>query len=296
MYYLKTPSWRVGEILTALGEGVDLAASSRIFRHHVHTVVRWQRRGAEHAERLQAHWMSNLCLTHLQLDELVVRVRSQPERVFVWTVIDSLTKILVSIHIGSRKKVDAMQVVHDTKSRLHPDCVPVFTSDGLNHYFYAITAHFGRWVAVAGKRLPAWQVTSNLLYGQLRKLRKHGKVNFATTHMLIGTRAAFRAALEAIGLTGTIQTAFVERLNLTLRESIATLSRRTWSIAHSRESLRWSLEWGRAYYHFVRPHHSLTLRYPSGRIRQRRTPAVAARLTRKIWGVQELLRLPLLPH
>jgi hypothetical protein len=118
----------------------------------------------------------------------------------------------------------------------------------------------------------------------------------ATTHMLIGTRAAFRAALEAIELTGTIQTAFVERLKLTLRESIATLSRRTWSIAHSRESLRWSLEWGRAYYHFVRPHHSLTIRYPSGRIRQRRTPAVAARLTRKIWAVQELLRLPLLPN
>jgi hypothetical protein len=86
------------------------------------------------------------------------------------------------------------------------------------------------------------------------------------------------------------------RLNLTLRESIATLSRRTWSIAHSRESLRWSLEWGRAYYHFVRPHHSLTLRHPSGRICQRRTPAMAAGLTRKIWAVQDLLCLPLLPN
>ena len=80
-----------------------------------------------------------------------------------------------------------------------------------------------------------------------------------TIHMLLGTRDAFRTAMHRLGLTGTIQTAFVERLNLTLRESIATLSRRTWSIAHSLETLRWSIEWGRAYYHFVRPHHSLTV-------------------------------------
>ena len=34
--------------------------------------------------------------------------------------------------------------------------MPVFTSDGLNHYFYALSAHFGQWVAQAGNRLPVW--------------------------------------------------------------------------------------------------------------------------------------------
>jgi IS1 family transposase len=279
MYWLKTPSHRVGEILTALGEGVDTAAASRIFGHYASTVTRWQRRGAQQAARLHERWVVNLRLSHLQLDELVVRVRTLSERVFVWTAIDSLTKLLVSIHVGNRRKDDAMRIVHDVKIRLQPDCVPIFTSDGLNLYFYAITAHFGQWVKVVGKRLPVWQVASSLLYGQLRKVHIHGKVKFSSTRMLLGTRDAFRTAMHGLGLTGTIQTAFVERLNLTLRESIATLSRRTWSIAHSMDTLRWSIEWGWAYYHFVRPHHSLTVR--------------AAGLTHKRWTVQALLCLPL---
>ena len=293
MYWLKTPSGRVGEVLTALGEGVDIAATSRIFGHHPSTVTRWQRRGAQQAARLHEHWLVKLRLSHLQLDELVVRVRTLPERIFVWTAMDSLTKLLLSVHVGSRKKDDAMRIVHDVKTRLQPDCLPVFTSDGLNLYFYAITAHFGQWVSVVGKRLPVWQVASTLLYGQLRKVHTHGKVKFSSTRMLLGTRDAFRTAMHGLGLTGTIQTAFVERLNLTLRESIATLSRRTWSIAHNLETLRWSLEWGRAYYHFVRPHHSLTVRNGAGRVLRRRTPAVAAGLTHKRWTVQALLCLPL---
>ena len=30
--------------------------------------------------------------------------------------------------------------------RLAPVCLPLFTSDGLNFYFYALTAHFGQWL------------------------------------------------------------------------------------------------------------------------------------------------------
>jgi hypothetical protein len=32
------------------------------------------------------------------------------------------------------------------------DCIPVCTSDGLNQYFYALTAHFGQWVVRTGRR------------------------------------------------------------------------------------------------------------------------------------------------
>jgi hypothetical protein len=55
-----------------------------------------------------------------------------------------------------------------------------------------------------------------------------------------------------MGLSGSIQTAFVERLNLTLRQMIAPLVRRTSSLGHSEASLALYLEWARTYYHFVR--------------------------------------------
>ena len=47
MRWLKTPSWRVQEVVTALGEGVDQAAAVRIFRHHPTTIARWLRRAGQ---------------------------------------------------------------------------------------------------------------------------------------------------------------------------------------------------------------------------------------------------------
>ena len=46
-------------------------------------------------------------------------------------------------------------------------CIPVITTDGLRLYFYALTAHFGRWVTCGRRR--RWEVDPALLYGQLHK-------------------------------------------------------------------------------------------------------------------------------
>ena len=55
---------------------------------------------------------------------------------------------------------------------------------------------------------------------------------------------------------------FIERVNLTIRRGVAPLMRKTWALAQSPDHLRLHMEWWRAYYHFVRPHDSLQLRYP----------------------------------
>jgi len=54
-------------------------------------------------------------------------------------------------------------------------------------------------------------------------------------------------------------TAYVERVNLTLREHILPLARRTWSLARTERALRLHLEWSRVYYHFCRYHEALRL-------------------------------------
>ncbi len=54
LYRLKTPTAQVSQVLTALAEGLDLAAASRVFGHSLHTVTRWLARGGTHAERLHA--------------------------------------------------------------------------------------------------------------------------------------------------------------------------------------------------------------------------------------------------
>jgi transposase InsO family protein len=140
--------------------------------------------------------------------------------------------------------------------------------------------------------------------GKSRNARRRRRLVGVTYVLRCGTRAAMGSALRGLGLSGKLTTAFVERLNLTLRQSVAALIRRTWSTMQEAPQLLLHLEWWRAYYHFVRPHGSLRVRLsqplPRGgkrrpqRYRQR-TPAMAAGVTSQRWTVREVLTLPLLP-
>ncbi len=293
MYDLKTPVRRVDEVVTATSEGVDVAAASRIFKHDERTIQRWLARTAAHSARLHDHFFHDLVCAHLQLDELLTKLRGLKEHVFVWVVIDAQTKIMPVIHIGRRRHEDAMRFVHEIWQRLAAGTPPVFTSDGLWLYYYALTAHFGQWVAQAGKRWPTWTVDPRLLYGQVHKVKAGYSLKALYTLAVCGTRAQLRQALGALRLTGRIMTAYVERVNLTLRQHIPPLARRTWSLARDEQSLWRYLEWGRAYYHFCRYHDALRLPSPGPPRYRSRTPAMAAGLARRRWRVSELLLMPL---
>ncbi len=119
--------------------------------------------------------------------------------------------------------------------------------------------------------------------------------------MRLGSFAQLQATLRQLGLTGTLHTAFIERLNLTLRQSIAALTRRTWATPLSVLELTEQFEWWRAWYHFCRPHASLRLKWETSRRRrgqqtpqryQARTPAMMIGLTDHVWSVAELLSFP----
>jgi transposase InsO family protein len=122
--------------------------------------------------------------------------------------------------------------------------------------------------------------------------------------MRLGTEAALKAALQRLGLSGRLNTAFIERVNLTVRHGVAALARRTWATAQQSPQLLANLEWWRAYYHFVRPHTALrvALVQPGERGDKRlvqryrqRTPAMAAGRTTRRWTAREVLSCPLPP-
>ena len=170
MYRLKTPSQQVAMVLAALAEGLDVSAASRVFGYHQATITTWLTRAGSHAQKLHKHSFSNLQLPHVQLDELRTRLRCAQQIVWLWLAIDSRTKILPVLELGPRTQHMAHRVVHSLRHRLAPGCVPLFTSDGLNLYFYALTAHFGHWkdVARCGRNILRWQVAEGLIYGQVK--------------------------------------------------------------------------------------------------------------------------------
>jgi IS1 family transposase len=304
LYRLKTASHRVAEVLSALSEGLDLSAAARVFGHRQATITTWLARAGAHSATLHDRTFRALHLPHVQLDEIRTRLRSRAHGLWLWLAIDPVTKIVPVLHLGARTQAAAHAIIHDLHQRLAPGTLPVFTSDGLNLYFYALTAHFGQWVATVGRRARRWQVAAGLLYGQVKKTYRRRRLVRVTQVMRCGTRAALKTALMGLGLSGRLTTAFVERLNLTVRQSVAALVRRTWSTAQQAPELLLHLEWWRAYYHFVRPHETLRLelRQPlergGNRLPQRyrqRTPAMAAGLVSRRWTVRDLLTLPLVP-
>jgi IS1 family transposase len=103
------------------------------------------------------------------LDESRTRLRSRAQGLWLWLAIDPITKIVPVLQVGVRTQAAAHAIIHDLKQRLAPDSLPVFTSDGLNLYFYALSAHFGQWIDGAGRQARQWQVAAGLIYRQVKK-------------------------------------------------------------------------------------------------------------------------------
>ena len=283
--------------------GVDASALEEVFGVREITIRAWLSRSGEQGRKLHDRMLVELELVHVQLDELWGNVKKSGQEVWVWTASEARTKLLVVVQVGGRTQDKAYGVVHELKRRLKAGCVPVFSTDGLKHYYYALTAHFGRWDEQEGGKKPVWVLLRELLYAQVIKHQRRRRTVEVERRILVGEEGEYRKRLKAAGLSGQINTSFVERLNLTIRQNVSKLTRRTWGPAIYPSELVEHLEWWRSYYHFVRYHESLgeKLETPEERKGRRqpkrirkKTPAMAAGLTNRRWTVGELIRLPLL--
>jgi hypothetical protein len=126
-----------------------------------------------------------------------------------------------------------------------------------------------------------------------------------------GEPSEYSARLKDKGVSGNINTAFVERVNplalparagVTIRQVVSKLTRRTWGRVQYSSELLEHLYWWMAYYHFVREHESLRVKLETPQTRKgkqrarkykKRTPAMAAGLTQRRWSVMELISFPL---
>ena len=99
---------------------------------------------------------------------------------------------------------------------------------------------------------------------------------------MIGAPWQFEQALRDSEDSSKLNTSFIERLNLTIRQGSAYLCRRTICQARWKERLEDHLELLRCYYNFVRPHRALKFG------REVRTPAMQAGLVTKRLSFREV--------
>jgi transposase-like protein len=204
LYRLKSHSALIEKILWLLALGVDASALEEVFGVREITIRTWLCRSGMQGKKLHERFMAELELVHVQLDELWANVKDGSQDVWLWIASDVKTKLIPVMQVGGRNQEVAFSVVHELKGRLAAGCVPVFSTDGLRHYFYALTAHFGKWEAADGKK-PVWVLMGEFIYGQVIKHQRRRKTVEVVRRMVWGAEKQYQERLKGAGLSGRIK-------------------------------------------------------------------------------------------
>lgn len=215
-------------------------------------------------------------LTKAQIDEL-------------WSFVKKKTHLF---HDRSEDEATAFLAAFKAKTDGRP---PLFTFDKLPAYVQALILNYSTPEPPPLKRgrdrprkEPRRVLDPELYYGQVYKHRENGRVVEVRRRIIFGSSEVIT---EILG-DQQINTSYVERDNLTSRQSNGGLVRKTLSHTKKTHYLRRHLNLGDAVFNLVRPHLSLREALPQplkGRNWQPRTPAMAAGLTDHIWTMEELL-------
>ena len=160
------------------------------------------------------------------------------------------------IHVTRTRYRNTWALMRNISTRMEFATCPLIVTDGFDFYEKVIRRVFG----------PA------VLLGQVLKTRRHDRIVQVDRRERMGASWRFEAGLTHSEDSSTLNTSFIERMNLTIRQGSAYLSRRTLSHARSEDKLEEHLELLRCHYNFVRPHGALKFG------REVRTPAMQAGL------------------
>jgi IS1 family transposase len=317
---------RIVHVISCLAEGLGIRATARVFEVDPNTVLGWLVEAAEQLRAFAQYFLHDLHLTQVQLDELyallsavkasevsaaeaIERLERSPQ--WVWVAMDPESKLLLTIEVGDRTLAMAQRVVHHVAQVLAPDCAPLFLTDGFREYLTALLTHYGHWVqpprrqATGPAPKPRWMPLPGLLYAQVIKTVRRRRLVRVRHRVVFGSLEAVNHLLAPLGWH--INTAFVERINLTIRQHVAAIGRRVTTLCKDEEGVRQQLALYHVYYNFCLPHASLRQPLPqpvptkgTGSATQWRpwTPAMAAGLTDHVWTLREVLlfRVPPWPQ
>jgi IS1 family transposase len=172
----------------------------------------------------------------------------------VWGALDPVTKLLLAIEGGARTLAMAQCLVHQVAQVLARDCVPLFLTDGFKEYTTALLTHSGQGLQPERRHAqgpvpkPRWMPLPQLLYAQVIKTVRRRRLVRVTPRVVFGTCERVTQVLAVCGWQ--LNTAFVERVNLTIRQHVAAVGRRAPTLCKHETGLRQQLALYHPYYNF----------------------------------------------
>ena len=219
---------------------------------------------------------------------------------WIWRAFAPEFRLRLASLVGNRNLYSARRLLRKIQGCLEGS-LPLFTSDSLPHYADVLLEFFGQWqepepTGLPGRPCKPKRVPGpNLRYAQVHKERQGGRVVRVTRSITFGKRRTVEGQAASLrradGSEGQINTAYIERDNLTLRQELRRLTRKTLGFSKNRRELQHALDFIDAHDNFVKPHGALRLKAPleGSRSWVPRTPAMAAGISDHVWRLEELL-------
>ena len=194
-------------VVTLRVEGVSLSAIARVERLAWNTVARWLERAGAVCRRFSHRRTTGFAVEELQADEIRSFTGGKRRPTWVFAAIEVGSRLWTSTVVGRRSYRNTLALVRDVASRMTFTTCPVIVTDGFEFYGTVIRRVFG----------PA------ALYAQVIKTRRHDRVVRVDRRVVIGAAWRFDHALTHSEDSSTVNTSFIERLNLTIRQGSALL-------------------------------------------------------------------------
>jgi transposase-like protein/IS1 family transposase len=254
------------EVAAMSVEGVSISAIARIRGISWNTVARWLRRAAEASRTFNDIMTKDYVLKEIQADEIQTFVNGKKDTMWILMAIEVWSRLWPSTVLGRRSYRNIKRLMEDTSRRGRFERIPLITTDGFFYYGIVI----GRLFKQA------------CVYGQVIKTMRKNRVTKVERRLLIGSKYQLEDALFQSEDSEKLNTAFIERLNLTVRQGSAYLGRRSACHARSAEHLENHLELLRCHYNFIRQHRALKFG------KEMKTPAMQAGLVSSQLSFREI--------
>ncbi len=291
---LRKPTEVIVIVVTLLSYGCPIQAIVHAFGLDERTVAAWRDRAGAHCEQVHHALVERgqLDLVHVQADELRVKGR----KLIVWMGLAMMVSTrlwlagTVSLTRDKRLADALMQQVRRSAQALRPLLV---LTDGWAAYPNSIQRAFREKVkAGVGRGRAGLQIGKDLHIGTVIKRMQKKRIVEITRRMTYG---AWQQAEQLLLLSAggkVLNSSFIERLNGTFRERLASLTRKCRHSAARVQALSTGMYLLGCTYNFCLAHQELSKAKHWGRAT---TPAMASGLTDHVWSVYELFRYKVAP-
>ena len=291
---LRKPTELIVIVVTLLAYGCPLQAIVHAYKLDERTVARWRDRAGTQCQQVHQALVEQgrLDLIHVQADEMRVKGRSM----IAWmgfSMMVSTRLWLGGVVSATRDTALADRMMHKVRACSQAACALLVCTDGWAAYPKSICRAFRDKVKqTAGRGRCCLRVWTELCIATVIKRAEKKRVVEVTRTMSRGTKAQADHLLQVSQGGSMLNTAFIERLNGTMRERLASLTRKCRHAARRVEGLETGMYLIGCTYNFCFAHHELSKTQHLG---YACTPAMAAGVTDHLWSIHEVLTYKIAP-